>query len=344
MDINSIQRQIAKLRNNLNEIGLDSYYDNEYTFRIKNEEYDVAATLNTLDDEKDDSLFISLSNVQEEKNNNVIFFKDVEELIKLKENCDGNIFNKIVKYVFFKKNNTFFFEIINELSIKNAEVIQEMIENEEINKTENEITPSIVNRNQEISNYIIDFLNRELSNFGTRKFNKNKRYYISEDNDVAVLVMRSKRYDREPYKYWYTFHKYQKDILEKYKISYIMLYFDDKDECILIETEKLYSTLSKLGKTQHGDNIGWHLHIQDSNGIYSIRIPYEGLLNINQDGSLKMQPFEKRKHNNGLYNQINNNNLNDVLDSNNNIPKTTDENITLKIFYDDFKVIKFRNK
>ena len=167
---------------------------------------------------------------------------------------------------------------------------------------------------------------------------KNKRYYISEDNEIAVLVMRSKRYNRTPYKYWYTFHKYQKDVLDKYKNSYVMLYFDDKDECILIETEKLYATLSKLGKTQNGESIGWHLHIQDIDGIYSIRIPFEGLLNIKNANTLELEPFKNSR--------IHAEKESQVLEPSNSATDgqlLNDDKTTLKITYDDFKVIKFKH-
>lgn len=338
MDINIIQRQIAELKTKFEIMGLSPYYDNEYRLKIRKGNFDSFVIFNTNDD--DNSFLISVSN----DNNvyNTLSLDDIEKVLEIKEKCDSDIYERIVDYLFFRKDNIKLFELIDILVSKNAQVMHEMIENNEINETENEVTDVVVNRNQEISNYVIEYLNKELSNYGARKFIKNKRYYISEDNEVAVLVMRSKRYDRGPYKYWYTFHKYQKDVLEKYNNSFVMLYFDDKDECILIEAEKLYSTLSKLGKTQNGDSIGWHLHIQDIDGVYSIRIPYEGLLNINQDGSLEMQPSKRIKNNNQV--SINTDELPLENEFKEEVESTLDENVTLKISYDDFKVIKFNNK
>ncbi len=333
MDVNQIQKQIAELIEKLKEIGIDSYYDNKYTFKIRNDEYDSVVTLNN----SNEMIYISISN-ESSNSGNTITFDDINSLISLKEKCDDVIFKMLVNYLFFNKNNQDILKIIGHLTEKNSEVLHEMIENNEINETENEITDSVVNRNKEISNYIIDYLNKELSNDGARTFLKNKRYYISEDNEIAVLVMRSKRYNRTSYKYWYTFHKYQKDVLDKYKNSYVMLYFDDKDECILIETEKLYATLSKLGKTQNGESIGWHLHIQDIDGIYSIRIPFEGLLNIKNANTLELEPFKNSR--------IRAEKESQVLEPSNSATDgqlLNDDKTTLKITYDDFKVIKFKH-
>lgn len=335
MDVNKIQRQIAELKTKFEEIGLSTYYDEEYHLKIKNKDHDALVTFNTSED--NNTLLINV--VTENTYNDSISIDDIEKLISIKDDCEQDLFDSIVDYMFFNKNNQNFIDIVSRLIMKNAQVMHEMIENNEINETENEVADSTVNRNREISNYIIEFLNKELSDYGLRKFIKNKRYYISEDSEVAVLVMRSKRYDRGPYKYWYTFHKYQKDILDKYKSSYIILYFDDKDECILIEAEKLYTTLSKLGKTQNGDSIGWHLHIQEINGVYSIRIPYEGLLNIKKDGTLELEPFKKNRSKN---HQINDEAVNNIDNSNEEKHVNTNEDVTLKISYDDFKVIKFK--
>lgn len=340
MDINAIQRQIVELKTKFEIIGLTPYYDDEYRLKIKKGNYDSFVTFNTKDN--DNSLIICISN--DGNSCYTLSVNDVERIIGSKEKCDSDIYERIVDYLFFRKENEKLFELIDILVSKNAQVMHEMIENNEINETENEVNEVVVNRNQEISNYVIEYLNKELSNYGAIKFSKNKRYYISEDNEVAVLVMRSKRYDRGPYKYWYTFHKYQKDVLEKYNNSYIMLYFDDKDECILIEAEKLYTTLSKLGKTQNGDSIGWHLHIQDIDGVYSIRIPYEGLLNINQDGSLEMQPSKKVRNKNQSNNYSDDTKFEKNLEEQEETTSSVDDNVTLKITYDDFKVIKFKNK
>ena len=336
MDVNIIQRQIAELKTKFEEIGLCTYYDEEYHLKIKNKDYDALVTFNT----SDDNNFLLINVATESTFNDTISIEDIEKLISIKEDCEQDLFDSIVNYIFFNKKNQLFIDIISKLIMKNAQVMHEMIENNEINETENEVADSTVNRNQEISNYIIEFLNKELSDYGLRKFIKNKRYYISEDNEVAVLVMRSKRYDRGPYKYWYTFHKYQKDILDKYKSSYIILYFDDKDECILLEAEKLYTTLSKLGKTQNGDSIGWHLHIQEINGVYSIRIPYEGLLNIKKDGTLELEPFKKNRMRN--HHHIDSDIANNIDASNDEGQLNNNDDVTLKISYDDFKVIKFK--
>ena len=157
MDVNQIQKQIAELIEKLKEIGIDSYYDNKYTFKIKNDEYDSVVTLNN----SNEMIYISISN-ESSNSGNTITFDDINSLISLREKCDDVIFKMLVNYLFFNKNNQDILKIIGHLTEKNSEVLHEMIENNEINETENEITDSVVNRNKEISNYIIDYLNKEL--------------------------------------------------------------------------------------------------------------------------------------------------------------------------------------
>ena len=60
MDVNQIQKQIAELIEKLKEIGIDSYYDNKYTFKIRNDEYDSVVTLNN----SNEMIYISIVEVE----------------------------------------------------------------------------------------------------------------------------------------------------------------------------------------------------------------------------------------------------------------------------------------
>ena len=337
MEDSLIQNKIKEIKEDFETIGISIYQDDMNQSRIKNSKHDAIIVFNNIIDIENISITIYTNSI-----NNTISSEEIKKLVNIKNSCNKELFENIVNYIVFEKANYAFFNIIDTFISEKATVIHEMIENNEIIETENEVADSIINRNQEISNYIIEFLNKELSSFGLRKFVKNRRYYISEDNKVAVLVMRSKRYNRSAFKYWYTFHKYQKDILDKYEKSYVMLYFDDKDECILINTDKLYTTLSKLGKTLNGENIGWHLHIQEENGIYSIRVPYEGLLNIKEDGSLELHPFKKEVENLKSSTNSEEGTSEDGDKDYINPESEINTDVTIKILNDDFKVIKFK--
>lgn len=313
MNINDVQKKIAELDSKFKLLNVETYYDKDYNYRIRKSSYDVAIKLiNNISDIKSEEiienilknvLYISLSDDINVNNINIINESDLDRLLQLKEKCENSIYEKISNYMLFDKNNKSFFKVYDSIDnyYKKTEI------KSYYKKASKE---SVKKENIDVIKLLKDEFNNKYD------FIKRRNYYISTDNSTAVLFMHSKRHDHISYKYWYTFHTYQKNELEKYQKSFIILYFDDIDQYTIINTDKLYPYLSKLGKTEHGDNIGWHLHIQEKDGVYSIRIPKEGLLNI--DDSELEQEFNRNMEN-----------------SDNNMT-------TIKISLKDYKVIKFK--
>ncbi|MBR4260849.1 MAG: hypothetical protein IKQ33_02705 [Clostridia bacterium] len=276
MDINNLQRRIATIESKLDMIKVKHFNDQNYNYKFSNGKNEAFVSLisqesdlNSINVEDPNRLFLVLSENVKIRSGNCISENDIDTLIKMKETTKKEVFDKIVDYVFFEKNNDNLFSIINMMN-----------ENESEYEVETDNKPMQSDKKADVSSHIIEILNKEFENCGG--FTINKKYYISKDNTTAVFAMRSKRYDSVSYKYWYTFHNYQKDYLDNYKKSYILLYFDDIDECVIINTNKMYEYLNKLNTSKYGGSgtIGWHIYVQEENGTYMLRIPKEGLIKI----------------------------------------------------------------
>ena len=278
MDINNLQRKIAAIESKLDMIKIRHYNDQNYNYKLNNGKNDVFVSWvsqeSDFDNDKNKDLnrvYLVLSDNTRFKSERCISENDLDILIKMKETTKKEVFDKIIDYIFFERTNENFYSIINMMS-----------DNESKYEMEPEEKPLSSDKKSDVSAHIIEILNREFNNCGG--FNINKKYYISKDNTTAVFAMRSKRYDSVSYKYWYTFHNYQKDYLDNYKKSYILLYFDDINECVIINTNKMYEYLNKLNTSKYGGSgtIGWHIYVQEENGTYMLRIPKEGLVKIKE--------------------------------------------------------------
>ncbi len=278
MNTNELQRRIAIIESKFNSLNIKHLYDSEYNYIIKfgNFERKICFLLNDIDlrylndSDKSDALIICLS--EDIKNNSLdmVYESNIDFLISIKEMIDEKILMEIIEYVFFKRNNQQFLNIIDDL-IKAKNCIVNIKNEKLVQRADNTL---------EINANIISILNAEFKKDAPFKKRKSKKYFISNDKKTAILAMSSKRYSSTSFKYWFTFHKYQKTFLDQFEKSYVMLYFVDKAACVIIETDKLYSYLDKLNKTIHGDNIGWHLHVQEKDDNYQLRIPKEGTISL----------------------------------------------------------------
>ncbi len=275
MITNELQRRIAAIETKLNTLGIKQFYDPEYNYSIKYNDLKKQVFFISNDEDLEhidsnvqkESLIIDLSNDSKYDSIEVINESNIDLLLSISELIDTKTMSEIIEYLFFKKNNETFFNIIKNFATKKEKTY---ISNNDLQKDEN-------TKNNE---NILSIINLEFKKQGPFKKKKGKKYFISDDKKTAILAMVSKRYNRVSYKYWFTFHKYQKDFLEDFESSYVMLYFVDKEACVIIEAEKLYSYLDKLNKTIKGDNIGWHLHVQEKNNVYQLRIPKQGTVSL----------------------------------------------------------------
>ena len=307
MDINYIQKQIAVIEKKLDMIKVKHYNDANYNYKFSNGKNEIFVSFITQDGDYDSikndgkkRLYLILSEAVTKKPENCVTERDIDELIKMKETTKKDVFDKIVDYVFFDKTNNNLFSIINIINEK-----EQTYEDETVNTKSD-----VADKKEDITKRIIEILNREFNNCGG--FNINKKYYISKDNTTAVFAMRSKRYDSVSYKYWYTFHNYQKDYLDNYKKSYVLLYFDDIDDCVIMSTNKLYEYLNKLNTSNYikSGTMGWHIYVQEEKGTYLLRIPKEGLVKIKEVESSKTEA------------------------------ETVNPNETLKLSLNDYKVVR----
>ena len=321
MNVNDLQRRIAIIENKFRMLDINQFYDSDYNYMIKfnNLEKKICFILNREDLEhiknsNDDSLIICLSEELKDECLDMIYETNLDFLISIREYVSIGTFIKIIEYLFYKKTNNSFLDIIGDILKGNKVGVNNNKESLSNSLLGNLIGDKVDNI-AEINSNIINILNNELKKDAPFKKKKAKKYFLSDNRKTAVLAMTSKRYSSISYKYWFTFHKYQKDYLEQFENSYVMLYFVDKAECVIIDTNKLYSYLDKLNKTVHGDNIGWHLHVQEKDGIYQLRIPKEGTV------SLKDEDIEEKEYPN--------------------IPDVKPDN-TIKLSLNDYKVVRIK--
>lgn len=292
MNTFELQRKIAILEKKLQTLSINHFYDSEYNLIIQKDKYTKKVLfISNNDDLKHinndkQNIIIDLSNNVINDSLNIIYESDVDNILKLKNILDEDTFSKIVNYVFFNKENKLLFNIINNLYLNKSK---------KINKN---IDTSIKAKKDNVDFNIMEIINKEFAK--KKPFKQEKKYYISADKKMAILVMISKRYDHSSYKYWYTFHKKQKEILEKYESSYILLYFNDKNACVIIDTNKLYRYLDKLNKSVNGNNIGWHLHVQEKNDNYQLRIPKNGTVSLDVNKTKGNKDYQEIKESNTI--------------------------------------------
>ena len=190
---------------------------------------------------------------------------------------------------------------VRPISVKNIKKDKE----KNIDKAEDNKYPRIVENDRVKLKVESKNLLNIINSYFDDSFINNRNYYYLKDNSIGVLTMQSRVYNHPSYKYWYTYHKYQKKMLDKYNEKYMLLYFKDSGDGLIIPTLFIEQYKVKLGKTinKEKDDIGIHIHIEKKNGEYFLRIPYEPLVSL-KDFKLKQEKVEVIKISSN-YKQIN---------------------------------------
>ena len=86
--------------------------------------------------------------------------------------------------------------------------------------------------------------------------------YLASDSSTALICSVSKEYDQGGHlKYWYAFHPYQKEFLEKTENSYIAFGCGSEDTTVLIPSKEFLPWLEGFNITEKPDRYYWHIHI-----------------------------------------------------------------------------------
>jgi len=231
--------------------------------------------------------------------------KEYELLIELSKDINNQeILLQILKNYYFNNSLEDYINLFKLISrtVKN-------IHKEEDNKVKNIVTKDKLLENKQDDKTKLKVDDKNLLNIINSYFENNflndRNYYYLKDNSIGVLTMKSRVYKHSSYKYWYTYHKYQQKALEKYNERYMLLYFKDSEDGLIIPTSFIEQYKDKLGKSIYKENndIGIHIHIQKIDGEYFLRIPYAPLVPL-KDFKLKQEKVEVIKIS-SEYRQIN---------------------------------------
>jgi len=183
---------------------------------------------------------------------------------------------KLLKNYYFNNNLLDYLEIINQF-IDDHEIVNEKKNvSKELNNKKETQKGSILKVNDA---NLLNIINSYFDNY----FSKNRNCYYLDDKSVGVIAMSSRYYNNTSYKYWYTVHTYQMDELKKYKQGFLLLYFKDSEKGIIVPLSLIEKYADQLGKSNYKDNdIGMHIHIQQINNEYFLRIPFKPLVSLNE--------------------------------------------------------------
>jgi len=102
---------------------------------------------------------------------------------------------------------------------------------------------------------------------------QSKAFYSTTDGKVAVNCAVSKQHIQAgALQYWYAFHPYQKDRLEKYDTPYVAFGCGSEKKVVLIPFQIFTSWLNAFNTTQKDDKFYWHIKIKtDGNSFVLLR-------------------------------------------------------------------------
>lgn len=88
----------------------------------------------------------------------------------------------------------------------------------------------------------------------------NRRLYATEDENVGIVVVVSKAYKQgNRNKYWFSYHPYYRDDLEKYNNKYIAFGCGSEKNIILISLSDIENKKIRMNHTSKDDRIYWHI-------------------------------------------------------------------------------------
>ncbi len=111
---------------------------------------------------------------------------------------------------------------------------------------------------------------------------RSRTSYTTPDNKIAVVCLVSKAHKRQNHTaYWFGFHPYQKEFLEKADGSFLVLGCGSQDNVLSIPFSDLQKWLDDLWITVRNDTMYWHLNFLVEKGkLYLDRKKGKGRLDI----------------------------------------------------------------
>ena len=111
---------------------------------------------------------------------------------------------------------------------------------------------------------------------------RSRTSYTTPDNKVAVVCLVSKAHKRQNHTaYWFGFHPYQKEFLEKADASFLVLGCGSQNNVLSIPFSDLRKWLDDLWITVRNDTMYWHLNFLVEKGkLYLDRKKGKGRLDI----------------------------------------------------------------
>jgi hypothetical protein len=97
--------------------------------------------------------------------------------------------------------------------------------------------------------------------------------YSTSDENLATICLNSKKYEtgKNP-GYWFGFHTYQKDILEKYKSGWIAFGCGSEKTILLIPIKDFVVWTDDLNTTIKENGYYWHVQITEIKGAFMLRL------------------------------------------------------------------------
>jgi hypothetical protein len=91
---------------------------------------------------------------------------------------------------------------------------------------------------------------------------RSRTSYSTPDNKTAIICSVSKSHVRQSHtSYWFAFHSYQKDFLEKAAAGFLVLGCGSKNDILAIPFSDLSNWLNDLWITERDDSMYWHLRV-----------------------------------------------------------------------------------
>jgi hypothetical protein len=111
---------------------------------------------------------------------------------------------------------------------------------------------------------------------------RSRTSYTTPDNKIAVVCLVSKAHKRQNHTaYWFGFHPYQKEFLEKADASFLVLGCGSQNNVISIPFSDLRKWLNDLWTTERNETMYWHLNLLVERGkLYLDRRKGKGRLDI----------------------------------------------------------------
>lgn len=112
--------------------------------------------------------------------------------------------------------------------------------------------------------------------------------FESAAGDIGLVCIISKEYKYRLDQYWFSFHPYQKKLLDGYESGFVALGCGSPKKTILIPMADLFESLAKVRKRESGEMEYWFLQIANNAGKYLLQTK-SGFEPINMTKYLKLK-------------------------------------------------------